>query len=42
MKKSAVARQSMAGPGQGNEKVKSKTTEGKLGHFADEGHFTVD
>ena len=32
----------MAGPGQGNEKVKSKTTEGKLEHFTVGGQFAVD
>jgi hypothetical protein len=41
MKTAVIAGQLNSRPGQGNAKVKSRTTEGKLGHFTDESPFAV-
>ena len=41
MKTAVIAGQLNFLHGQGNAKVKSRTTEGKLGHFTDESPFAV-
>ena len=41
MKTAGIAGQLNSRPGQGNAKVKSRTTEGKPGHFTDESPFAV-
>ena len=41
MKTAVIAGQLNSLPDQGNAKVKSRTTEGKLGHFTDESPFAV-